>query len=92
MIQILELTKHFVLGIVSAILYITIVMAEISQTKNFVKAIEEVRQEYPEDSIERKIPASFIATIAATETGNFQFEGAPTAANFRRAAMTVKKK
>ncbi len=81
MIQILELTKHFVLGIVSAILYITIVMAEISQTKNFVKAIEEVRQEYPEDSIERKIPASFIATIAATETGNFQFEGAPTAKN-----------
>ena len=79
MIQILELIKHFVLGIVSAILYINITMAEISQTKNFVKAIEEVRQEYPEDSIERKIPASFIATIAATETGNFQFEGAPTA-------------
>ena len=81
MIQIQELIKHFVLGIVSAILYITITMAEISQTKNFVKAIEEVRQEYPEDSIERKIPASFIATIAATETGNFQFEGAPTAKN-----------
>ena len=79
MIQIQELIKHFVLGIVSAILYITITMAEISQTKNFVKAIEEVRQEYPKDSIERKIPASFIATIAATETGNFQFEGAPTA-------------
>ena len=79
MIQILELIKHFVLGIVSAILYINITMAEISQTKNFIKAIEEVRQEYPEDSIERKIPASFIATIAATETGNFQFEGAPTA-------------
>jgi uncharacterized FlgJ-related protein len=81
MIQIQELIKLFVLGIVSAILYITITMAEISQTKNFVKAIEEVRQEYPEDSIERKIPASFIATIAATETGNFQFEGAPTAKN-----------
>ena len=79
MIQIQELIKHFVLGIVSAILYITITMAEISQTKNFIKAIEEVRQEYPKDSIERKIPASFIATIAATETGNFQFEGAPTA-------------
>ena len=79
MIQIQELIKHFVLGIVSAILYINITMAEISQTKNFIKAIEEVRQEYPEDSIERKIPASFIATIAATETGNFQFEGAPTA-------------
>ena len=57
-----------------------------------MKAIEEVRQEYPEDSIERKIPTGFIATVAAAETGNFQFKGAPTAAQFRRAAMTVKKK
>ena len=79
MIQIQELIKLFVLGIVSAILYVNVTMAEISQTKDFIKAVEEVRQEYPEDSIERKIPASFIATIAATETGNFQFEGAPTA-------------
>ena len=80
MIQILELTKHFVLGIASLIIC-SITMAEIKNTKDFMKAIEEVRQEYPEDSIERKIPASFIATIAATETGNFQFEGAPTAKN-----------
>ena len=79
MIQILELIKLLGLGIASAILFITITMAEISQTKDFIKAIEEVRQEYPEESIERKIPASFVATIAATETGNFQFEGAPTA-------------
>jgi len=56
-------------------------MAEINQTKDFIKAIEEVRKEYPEESIERKIPSSFIATIAATETGNFQFKGAPTAKN-----------
>jgi len=79
MIQIQELIKHFVLGIVSAILYINITMAEISQTKDFIKAVEEVRQEYPEESIERKIPASFITTVAAVETGNFGFEGAPTA-------------
>ena len=79
MIQILELIKLLGLGIASAILFITITMAEISQTKDFIKAVEEVRQEYPEESIERKLPASFIATIAATETGNFQFEGAPTA-------------
>ena len=79
MIQIQELIKLLGLGIASAILFITITMAEISQTKDFIKAIEEVRQEYPEESIERKIPASFVATIAATETGNFQFEGAPTA-------------
>ena len=79
MIQILELIKLFGLGIVSILLTINISMAEISQTKDFIKAIEEVRQEYPEESIERKIPASFVATIAATETGNFQFEGAPTA-------------
>jgi len=75
-----ELIKHFVLGIVS-VLICSIAMAEINQTKDFIKAIEEVRKEYPEESIERKIPSSFIATIAATETGNFQFKGAPTAKN-----------
>ena len=79
MIQILELIKLLGLGIASAILFITISMADISKTKDFIKAIEEVRSEYPEDAIERKIPSSFIATVAATETGNFNFEGAPTA-------------
>ena len=79
MIQILELIKLLGLGIASAILFISISMADISKTKDFIKAIEEVRQEYPEDAIERKIPSSFIATVAATETGNFNFEGAPTA-------------
>jgi flagellum-specific peptidoglycan hydrolase FlgJ len=75
-----ELIKHFVLGIVS-VLICSIAMAEINQTKDFIKAIEEVRKEYPEDSIESKIPSSFIATVAAAETGNFQFKGAPTAKN-----------
>ena len=79
MIQILELIKLLGLGIASAILFINVTMADIAKTKDFMKAVEEVRQEYPEDSIERKIPASFITTIAATETGNFNFEGAPTA-------------
>ena len=79
MIQILELIKLLGLGIASAILFITISMADISKTKDFIKAVEEVRQEYPEDAVERKIPSSFIATVAATETGNFNFEGAPTA-------------
>ena len=79
MIQILELIKLLGLGIASAILFTTISMADISKTKDFIKAIEEVRQEYPEDAVERKIPSSFIATVAATETGNFNFEGAPTA-------------
>ena len=92
MTQILELIKHFVLGIASAFLFINITMADIKNTKDFMKAIEEVRQEYPEDSIERKIPIGFIATVAAAETGNFQFKNAPTAANFKRAAMTVRKK
>jgi len=54
-------------------------MADIKNTKDFMKAIEEVRQEYPEDAVERKIPTSFIATVAAAETGNFEFKGAPTA-------------
>ena len=54
-------------------------MAEIKNTKEFMKAIEEVRSEYPEEAIERKIPTGFIATVAAAETGNFQFKDAPTA-------------
>ena len=78
MTQILELIKLLGLGIVS-LLICTITMAEIKNTKDFMKAIEEVRKEYPEESIERKIPSSFIATVAATETGNFQFKNAPTA-------------
>ena len=78
MIQILELIKHFGLGIAS-LLICTITMADIKNTKDFMKAIEEVRQEYPEDSVERKIPTGFIATVAAAETGNFEFKGAPTA-------------
>ena len=80
MIQILELIKLLGLGIAS-LLICTITMADIKNTKDFMKAIEEVRKEYPEESIESKIPSSFIATVAATETGNFQFKDAPTAKN-----------
>ena len=79
MTQIQELIKHLGLGIVSAFLLTSIVMANIKNTKDFMKAVEEVRQEYPEDAVERKIPTSFITTVAAAETGNFQFKGAPTA-------------
>ena len=78
MIQIQELIKLLGLGIASLIIC-SIAMAEIKNTKDFIKMIEEVRQEYPEDSIERKIPISFITTVAAAETGNFNFKGAPTA-------------
>ena len=80
MIQILELIKLLGLGIASLIIC-TITMADVKNTKDFIKAIEEVRKEYPEESIESKIPSSFIATVAATETGNFQFKDAPTAKN-----------
>ena len=78
MIQIQELIKHFVLGIASLIIC-SITMAEIKDTKSFMKLANEVLKEYPEGSLERKIKPGFIATIAATETGNFQFKGAPTA-------------
>ena len=79
MTPILELIKHLGLGIVSVFLFIEICMADIGKTKEFMNLIKEVRNEYPEDSIERKIPISFVATVAATETGNFQFKNAPTA-------------
>jgi uncharacterized FlgJ-related protein len=67
-----------VLGIASLIIC-SITMAEIKDTKSFMKLANEVLKEYPEGSLERKIKPGFIATIAATETGNFQFKGAPTA-------------
>ena len=79
MIQILELIKLLGLGIASAILFITIAMSDITKTKDFMKTVDEVKLEYPEGSLERKIPTSFIATIAAVETGNFNFKGADTA-------------
>ena len=80
MIQILELIKHFVLGIASLIIC-SITMAEINDTKSFIKAINEVAEEYPEGSIERKLlkKPGFVATVSAAETGNFQFKNAPTA-------------
>ena len=45
----------------------------------FINQINEVKQEYKKDSLEYKIPTSFIATVATAETGNMEFEGAPTA-------------
>ena len=78
MIQIQELIKLLGLGIASLIIC-SITMAEINDTKSFIKSINEVLKEYPEDSIEKKIKPGFIATVAALETGNFQFKGAPTA-------------
>ena len=81
MIQILELIKLLGLGIASAILFITIAMSDITKTKDFMKIVDEVKLEYPEGSLERKIPTSFIATVAAVETGNFNFQGADTAKN-----------
>ena len=78
MIQILELIKHLGLGIASLIIC-SITMAEIKDTKSFIKTINEVLKEYPEGSIEKKIKPGFIATVAALETGNFQFKNAPTA-------------
>ena len=79
MIQILELIKHFVLGIASAILFTTIAMSEITNTKEYAKAYREVQQEYPEGSFQREAPVALGASIAYLETNGFGFENAPTA-------------
>ena len=79
MIQILELIKLLGLGIASAILFTTIAMSEITDTKNYAKAFLEVQQEYPEGSVQRKLPVGFAAANAYLETGGFKYEGAPTA-------------
>jgi uncharacterized FlgJ-related protein len=54
-------------------------MSDITKTKDFMKIVDEVKLEYPEGSLERKIPTSFITTVAAVETGNFNFKNADTA-------------
>ena len=79
MIQILELIKHFVLGIASAILFTTIAMSEITDTKNYAKAFLEVQQEYPEGSVQRRLPIGFGVSISSLETGKFVFPNADTA-------------
>tara|TARA_R100000664_G_scaffold22368_1_gene31825 strand:+ start:179 stop:724 length:546 start_codon:yes stop_codon:yes gene_type:complete len=68
-----------VLGIASAILFTTIAMSEITNTKEYAKAYREVQQEYPEDSIQRKLPVGFAAANAYLETGGFKYKGADTA-------------
>ena len=78
MIQIQELIKHFVLGIVS-IFILNNVMADDTKIRNFANEIREVKEEYSKDSFEYSIPNSFILTVATAETGNMQFQGAPTA-------------
>ena len=79
MIQILELIKLLGLGIASAILFTTIAMSEITNTKEYVKAYKEVQQEFPEDSFQRNAPIGFAASNAFLETAGFGFENAPTA-------------
>ena len=78
MIQIQELIKHFVLGIAS-IFILNNVMADDTKIRNFANEIREVKEEYGKDSFEYSIPNSFILTVATAETGNMQFQGAPTA-------------
>ena len=79
MIQIQELIKHFVLGIVSAILFTTIAMSDITKTKEYNTAFKKVQQEFPEGSFQREVPVALGASIAYLETNGFGFEGAPTA-------------
>ena len=49
-------------------------MADDTLIEDFINQINEVKQEYKKDSLEYKIPTSFIATIATAETGNMEFE------------------
>jgi len=69
--------KHILLIIFLLIHFNT--MADDTLIQDFINQINEVKQEYKKDSLEYKIPTSFIATIATAETGNLLFEGAPTA-------------
>ena len=78
MIQIQELIKHIVLGIVSLFI-INITMADDLKIKDFNEVIKEVKEEYAKDSFEYSIPNALILTVATGETGRMEFKGAPTA-------------
>ena len=91
MIQIQELIKHLGLGIVSLLL-LHGTMDQYGKHRDFLKKIRNVQSQYNPNSFEANLDEDFIMTIATTETGNFEFKGAPTAAQFKRAAMTVRKK
>jgi len=77
MIRIQELIKHFVLGIVSLLL-LHGTMDQYGKHRDFLKKIRNVQSQYNPDSFEAKLDEDFIMTIATTETGNFNFEGADT--------------
>ena len=79
MIQIQELIKHFVLGIVSLLL--ENIMAQAAETfpKTFYDTVVKVQQEYDENSFERKVNPALITTVASIESGYGDFPNAPTA-------------
>ena len=77
MIQIQELIKHFVLGIVSLLL-LHGTMDQYGKHRDFLKKIRNVQSQYNPDSFEAKLDEDFIMTVATAETGNFNFEGADT--------------
>jgi uncharacterized FlgJ-related protein len=54
-------------------------MDQYSKHRDFLKKIRNVQSQYNPDSFEAKLDEDFIMTIATTETGNFNFEGADTA-------------
>ena len=80
MIQIQELTKHFVLGIVSLILLFNI-MAEAADTfpKTFYETVVKVQKEYDKDSFESKVNPALVTTLASVESAYGEFTNAPTA-------------
>ena len=78
MIQIQELIKHFVLGIVSLLL-LHGTMDQYGKHRDFLQKIKNVKSQYSQESFEANVPDDFILTIATAETGNFNFEGADTA-------------
>ena len=80
MIQIQELIKHFVLGIVS-LLILGNSMAEASESfpKSFYDTVVKVQSEYDEDSFERRVNPALVVTVAAVESGYGDFPNAPTA-------------
>jgi|TARA_Y100000816_G_scaffold236800_1_gene182705 uncharacterized FlgJ-related protein len=66
-----------VLGIVSLLL-LHGTMDQYGKHRDFLKKIRNVQSQYNPDSFEAKLDEDFIMTIATTETGNFNFEGADT--------------
>ena len=79
MFKSLKVLRLFLYLLMLNIIFMVNTMADDTKLRTFIEEIDKVKANYSEDSLQFRIPSGFIATVAAAETGNLEFENAPTA-------------